>query len=84
MDPKIVLLMAGLNETEVREIVDLVLRLNRLGTTFLVIEHNLKVVRAFARRVLVLNRGALLAQGTADEVLGDPAVIEAYIGRTSA
>ena len=84
MNPKIVLLdevMAGLNETEVQEIVDLVLRLNAAGSTFLVIEHNLKVVRSFSRRVLVLNRGAMLAQGTADQVLADPAVIEAYIGR---
>jgi branched-chain amino acid transport system ATP-binding protein len=83
MDPRIVLLdevMAGLNQTEVREIVDLVLRLNSAGLTFLVIEHNLKVVRAFSRRVLVLNRGALLAEGDAEAVLNDPAVIEAYIG----
>jgi len=83
MDPRIVLLdevMAGLNQTEVREIIDLVLRLNGAGLTFLVIEHNLKVVRAFSRRVLVLNRGALLAEGDAEAVLNDPAVIEAYIG----
>ncbi len=87
MDPKIVLLdevMAGLNATEVQEILDLVLELNARGTTFLVIEHNLKVVRAFSRRVLVLNRGALLAEGSADEVLSDSTVIEAYIGRKSA
>ena len=45
------------------------------------IEHNLKVVRAFSRRVIVLNRGALLAEGRAEEVLNDPAVIESYIGR---
>ena len=84
MGPKIVLLdevMAGLNQTEVTEIVDLVLRLNGTGLTFLVIEHNLKVVRAFSRRVIVLNRGALLAEGRAEEVLNDPAVIESYIGR---
>lgn len=87
MDPKIVLLdevMAGLNATEVQEILDLVLDLNARGTTFLVIEHNLKVVRAFSRRVLVLNRGSLLAEGSADEVLSDSTVIEAYIGRKSA
>lgn len=84
MEPRIVLLdevMAGLNQTEVQEIIDTVRRLNATGLTFLVIEHNLKVVRAFSRRVLVLNRGALLAKGSADEVLADPAVIEAYIGK---
>lgn len=87
MSPRIVLLdevMAGLNQTEVQEIVDLVQRLNSEGVTFLVIEHNLKVVRAFSRRVLVLNRGRLLAQGSADEVLSDPEVIEAYIGKRAA
>lgn len=87
MDPSLVLLdevMAGLNQTEVQEILDLIVKLNSAGTTFLVIEHNLKVVRAFSRRVLVLNRGQLLAQGTADDVLNDEAVIEAYVGKRRA
>lgn len=84
MSPRIVLLdevMAGLNQTEVLGIVDMVQRLNVGGLTFLVIEHNLKVVRAFSRRVIVLNRGSLLAEGSADDVLNNPAVIEAYIGK---
>ncbi|WP_323042844.1 ABC transporter ATP-binding protein [Gemmobacter sp.] len=83
MQPDIVLLdevMAGLNETEITEIMDLVRRLNAGGMTLLVIEHNLKVVRAFSRRVLVLDRGSLLAEGTADQVLSDKAVISAYLG----
>ena len=85
LDPKIVLLdevMAGLNLTEVQDMVDLVQRLNAGGLTFLVIEHNLKVVRQFSDRVVVLNRGATLAQGTAAEVLANPAVVEAYVGRS--
>jgi len=84
MQPSLVLLdevMAGLNQTEVQDIIDLVQRLNAEGLTFLVIEHNLKVVRAFSRRVIVLNRGRMLAEGTAETVLGDAAVIEAYVGR---
>jgi branched-chain amino acid transport system ATP-binding protein len=86
MDPRIVLLdevMAGLNQTEVEEIISLVCRLNGEGVTFLVIEHNLKVVRAFSQRVLVLNRGQLLAEGIAEDVLANPDVIEAYLGRSS-
>jgi branched-chain amino acid transport system ATP-binding protein len=82
-DPRIVLLdevMAGLNPTEVREVVELVQRLNGQGFTFLVIEHNLKVVRVFSRRVIVLHRGAKLAEGTAEDVLANPAVVEAYVG----
>ena len=87
LDPRIVLLdevMAGLNPTEVGEIVDLVEGLNGEGHTFLVIEHNLKVVRRFSRRVIVIERGAKLAEGTAEEVLRDPRVVEAYIGRKRA
>jgi branched-chain amino acid transport system ATP-binding protein len=84
MEPEVLLLdevMAGLNQTEVQEIIDLVQRLNATGVTFLVIEHNLKVVRAFSRRVIVLNRGQLLAEGSAADVLANPEVIQAYVGK---
>ena len=84
LDPKIVLLdevMAGLNQTEIHEIVVLVQRLNREGHTFLVIEHNLKVVRQFSHRVIVLERGAMLDEGTAEDVLSNPRVVEAYVGK---
>ena len=50
------------------------------GLTFLIIEHNLKVVRAFSDRVVVLDRGKQIAEGTADQILSAPAVIEAYLG----
>lgn len=85
MNPRVLLLdevMAGLNQTEINGIVQLVLSLNKLGHTIVVIEHNLKVVRTFAKRVLILNRGAMLAQGTADEVLSMPQVIAAYVGKS--
>ena len=84
MEPRVLLLdevMAGLNQTEVNRIVDLVLALNEAGHTIIVIEHNLKVVRAFSKRVLVLDRGNLIADGSASEVLSDPDVIDAYIGK---
>ncbi len=87
LEPRVVLLdevMAGLNPTEVGEVVDLVERLHGEGHTFLVIEHNLKVVRRFARRVIVIERGAKLVEGTAEEVLSDPRVVEAYVGRKRA
>jgi branched-chain amino acid transport system ATP-binding protein len=87
LEPKIVLLdevMAGLNPTEVHEIVELVQRLNGEGHTFLVIEHNLKVVRQFSHRVIVLDRGAKLAEGTAEAVLSDARVVEAYVGKRRA
>jgi branched-chain amino acid transport system ATP-binding protein len=83
LDPDMILLdevMAGLNPTEIQQQIELVHQLNRRGLTLLVIEHNLKVVRAFARRVLVLARGALIADGPAETVLDAPAVVEAYLG----
>jgi branched-chain amino acid transport system ATP-binding protein len=73
--------MAGLNQTEVDDVIRLVQSLAKQGLTILLIEHNLKVVRVFSRRVIVLDRGAKLAEGTAEEVLADPAVVEAYVGK---
>ena len=55
--------------------IELIQRLNARGMTFLVIEHNLKVVRAFSRRVIVLDHGAKIAEGTAADVLSDPQVV---------
>jgi branched-chain amino acid transport system ATP-binding protein len=87
LEPRIVLLdevMAGLNQTEIHGVVDLVQMLNGQGYTFLIIEHNLKVVRIFHQRVIVLDRGAKLAEGTAEEVLTNPEVVSAYVGRRHA
>lgn len=87
LEPSIILLdevMAGLNPSEVAGSIELYRRLNLAGLTFLVIEHNLKVVRAFAERVIVLDHGAMIAEGGADEILGTPAVVEAYLGRKRA
>ena len=68
LEPELILLdevMAGLNATEVGQVIDLIHRLNARGMTFLVIEHNLKVVRAFSQRVIVLDHGAKIAEGNA-------------------
>ncbi len=83
LEPDIVLLdevMAGLNQSEVGQSIDLLKRLHGSGLTFLIIEHNLKVVRAFSDRVVVLDRGRLIAEGTADQILNSPEVVKAYLG----
>jgi branched-chain amino acid transport system ATP-binding protein len=83
LEPQIVLLdevMAGLNQAEVGTEIELLRSLHAEGLTFLIIEHNLKVVRAFSDRVVVLDRGRQIAQGTADQILSSPAVVEAYLG----
>ncbi len=84
LDPALILLdevMAGLNASEVAEAIDLFRRLNQRGLTFLIIEHNLKVVRAFSKRVIVIDRGAKIAEGNADKILAMPQVVTAYLGR---
>jgi branched-chain amino acid transport system ATP-binding protein len=84
LEPQIILLdevMAGLNPSEVTEMIGLVQGLSKTGLTILIIEHNLKVVRTFSKRVIVLDHGAKIAEGDADTILSTPAVVEAYLGK---
>jgi branched-chain amino acid transport system ATP-binding protein len=81
--PKLVLfdeIMAGLTPTEVRSMTALVAGLPARGITVLWVEHVLYAIMKTASRVMVLNRGALIADAAPDSVARDPAVIKAYLG----
>lgn len=83
-DPSVVLLdepTAGMNATETKQMVQLIGRLNdETDTTFVVTEHDMEVVIGISDRILVLDNGSLIADGTPDEVLSDERVREAYLG----
>jgi branched-chain amino acid transport system ATP-binding protein len=82
--PRLLLLdevMAGLRPTETDHMVALFRELNsRLGLTILLIEHVMRAVMALSARVIVLHHGQVIAAGTPDEVIRDPAVLECYLG----
>lgn len=74
---------AGMNPTETAELTELILRLRerRPQAGILVVEHKLSLVRRVADRVIVLNQGRVLAQGSPQDALDHPEVVEAYLGR---
>jgi branched-chain amino acid transport system ATP-binding protein len=71
---------SGLNTVEVEEILALVRQLNQEGVTLLVVEHVMKVIMSLSHRIVVLNFGQKIAEGTPQEVAHNPAVLEAYLG----
>ncbi len=85
--PRLLLLdevMAGLNPTEIHEIVAMIRDIRDGGVTILLIEHIMQAVAALADNVYVLAEGALIAHGTPKAIADDPRVIEAYLGRGAA
>jgi branched-chain amino acid transport system ATP-binding protein len=73
--------MAGLSNTEVADIVALLIRLNERGITIIMIEHIMRAVMSFSQRLVVLVTGKKIADGAPDTVIRDPEVERAYLGQ---
>lgn len=81
--PKLMLLdefMAGISTAEVPDAVALVKSINASGVTVIIVEHIVKAITEACDRVIVLDAGKKLADGSVSEIVNDPAVIEAYLG----
>jgi len=86
-EPKLLLLdevLAGLNPSEIRDIVPVIRALCQRGITIVMIEHVMQAVMSLAEHVFVLAEGRIIAQGTPAQVAADPGVVEAYLGHGAA
>ena len=85
--PKLLLLdevLAGLNPSEIRDIVPVIRGIQARGVTIMMIEHVMQAVMSLSEHVFVLAEGRIIAQGPPEAVAADPLVVEAYLGQGAA
>jgi branched-chain amino acid transport system ATP-binding protein len=85
--PKLLLLdenFAGLNPTEVEKTLDIVRKIHASGITILIIEHIMRVIMSISHRLICINYGEKIAEGTPREVADNQQVIDAYLGVANA
>jgi len=74
-------ILAGLDPQAMQDMLVVLRRVRRLGITIIIIEHSMQAMVQLVNRFIVLDHGALLAEGSPDSIVRNPAVIEAYLGR---
>ena len=87
IEPRLLLLdevLAGLNPSEIRDIVPVIRTICERGTTIVLIEHVMQAVMSLAEQVLVLAEGRIIAEGSPQAITANPDVIEAYLGHGAA
>lgn len=86
-DPRILLLdeaMAGLTPTEVKSAIELVRAIHARGITLIIVEHVMEVIMSLTHRVVVMHQGRQIAMGAPREIVNDPRVVSAYLGKRAA
>jgi branched-chain amino acid transport system ATP-binding protein len=84
-EPKLLLLdepLAGMNTAEIAEVSSVITRIWKAGTTILLIEHNMRAAMSLCQRMVVLNFGRKIAEGSPEEIRRNEEVIQAYLGGT--
>ena len=87
IEPRLLLLdevLAGLNPSEIRDMVPVILAIRDRGVTIVMIEHVMQAVMSLAGHVFVLSEGRIIAEGSPQAISGDPRVVEAYLGKGAA